>query len=77
MQSFRDFLRCYNNNDVVPTLEAIKKIHFFNDKGTDMLKVGCTLPNLANNFLHSSTSTNFHPFPEWDEDLLEKDNNGR
>ena len=37
-----------------------------------MLKLGCTLPNLANIRLHSSTNVKFHPFPEGDKDLLEK-----
>ena len=37
-----------------------------------MLKLGCTLPNLANNCLHSSTNVKFYPFPEGDKDLLER-----
>ena len=37
-----------------------------------MLKLGCTLTNLANICLHSSTNVKFHPFPEGDKDLLEK-----
>ena len=46
---FKDFLRWYNNKDVVPTLEAMQKMLFFyHKKGIDMLKLGCTLPNLAN-----------------------------
>ena len=49
MSSFKDFLRWYNNKDVVPTLEAMQKmIAFYHDKDIDMLKLGCTLPNLAN-----------------------------
>ena len=47
-------------------------IHFYHENGIDMLKLGCTLPNLANIFLHSSTSAKFYPFPEGDKDLLEK-----
>ena len=37
-----------------------------------MLKLGCTLPNLANICLHKSTSAKFYPFTDTDEDLLEK-----
>ena len=37
-----------------------------------MLKLGCTLPNLANNCLHKSTDAIFYPFREADKDLLEK-----
>ena len=73
MHSFKDFLRWYNNKDVVPTLEAMKKmIHFYHEKGIDMLKLGCTLPNLANISLHSSTCAEFYPFPAGYKDLLKK-----
>ena len=37
-----------------------------------MLKLGCTLPNLANICLHKSTRAKFYPFAEADKDLLEK-----
>ena len=38
MTSFKDFLRWYNNKDLVPTLEAMQKmIAFYNDKDIDML----------------------------------------
>ena len=73
MSSFKDFLRWYNNKDVVPTLEAMQKmIAFYHDKDIDMLKLGCTLPNLANICLHKSTDANIYPFTEGDKDLLEK-----
>ena len=39
MQHFSDFLKWYNNKDVVPTLEAMQKmIEFYHNKGIDMLK---------------------------------------
>ena len=73
MSSFKDFLRWYNNKDVVPTLEAMQKmIAFYHDKDIDMLKLGCTLPNLANLCLLKSTDAKFYPFTEGDKDLLEK-----
>ena len=72
MSSFKDFLRWYNNKDVVPTLEAMQKmIAFYHDKDIDMLKLGCTLPNLANICLHKSTDAKFYPFTEGVKDLLE------
>ena len=37
-----------------------------------MLKLGCTLPNLANICLHKSTRAKFYPFTETDKDLLQK-----
>ena len=73
MITFRDFLRWYNNKDVVPTLDAMQKmIEFYQDKGIDILKLGCTLPNLANICLHKSTDYKFYPFFSSDSDLLEK-----
>ena len=49
IQNFSHLLKWYNNKDVVPTLEAMQKmIEFYHNKGIDMLKLGCTLPNLAN-----------------------------
>ena len=46
-----------------------KMIEFYHNKGIDMLKLGCTLPNLANICLHKSTDSKF---TESDKDLLEK-----
>ena len=64
--------RWYNNKDV-PTLETMQElIAFYHDKNIDMLKLGCTLPNLANICLHNSTDAKFYPFTEEDKDLLEK-----
>ena len=63
----------YNKKDVVPTLEAMQKmIAFYHDKDIDMLKLCCTLPNLAHNCLHKSTDAKFYPLTEGDKDLLEK-----
>ena len=73
MTVFKDFLMWYNNKDVVPTLEAMQKmIQFYHNKGIDMLKLGCTLPNLANICLHKSTNYMFYPFCENDKDLFDK-----
>ena len=73
MSSFKDFLRWYNNKDVVTTVEAMQKmIAFYHDKDIDMLKLGCTLPNPANIYLHKSIDAKFFPFTERDKDLLEK-----
>ena len=73
MISFKDFLHWYNNKDVVPTLEAMQKmIAFYHGKDIHMLKLGCTLPNLANICLHKSTDAKFYPITEGDGDLLEK-----
>ena len=72
MQFFSDFLKWYNNKVVVPTLEAMQKmIEFYHNKGIDMLKLGCTLHNLANTCLHKTTDSKFYPFTESDKDLLQ------
>ena len=49
-----------------------KMIAFYHDKDIDMVKLGCTLPYLANICLHKSTDAKFYPFTEGDKDLLEK-----
>ena len=73
MCTFNDFLRWYNNIDVVPTLEAMRKmLGFYHKSGIDMLKLGCTLPNLAIICLHKSTSAKFYPFTETDKEFLQK-----
>ena len=65
MKPFEDFLMCYSNKDDVPTLEATQKlIEFYHQKEIDMLKLGCTLPKLANICLHKSTDSKFYPFTE-------------
>ena len=69
MHIFRDLLMWYENKDVEPTLEAMRKmVDFYHSKRVDMLKLGYTLPNLANRFLHSSTDAAIFPFCEKDKD---------
>ena len=73
MSAFRDFVKWYNNKDVVPTLEAMQKMmEFYHNKGIDMLKLECTLPNLANICLHKSKNLKYFPFVESDQDLHDK-----
>ena len=73
MSSFKDFLRCYNNKDVVLNTEAMQKmIAFYLDKDIDLLKLGCILPSLAIICLHKSTDAKFYPFMEGGKDLLKK-----
>ena len=73
MQPFGDYLKWYNNEEVVPTLEAMQiMIEFYHNKGIDMLKLGKTLPNLAKICLHKSTDSKFYPFAETDKDWLEE-----
>ena len=45
---------------------------FYHAKVIHMLKVGYTLPNLANICLDKSADAKFNPFTEGDKDLLEK-----
>ena len=49
-----------------------KKVASDHDKDIDMLKFGCSLPNLANIPLHKSTDGKIYPITEGDEDLLQK-----
>ena len=71
--TFKKFLRWYNKKDVVTTLEAMQNmLAFIQKKGVEMLKLGCTLPNLVKICLNRSTSAKFKPFTETDQDLLQK-----
>jgi hypothetical protein len=73
MKSMRDFLEWYNNKDVIPTLNAMTNmVKFYHDKGIDVLKLGYTLPNIANKILHGSTDAKFYPFHQRDEDWTHK-----
>ena len=73
MKTFCDFLRWYINKHVLPNLQATKKMKkFYHDQKIDMLKLGCTLLNLAKICLHKSTERNFYHFIEADKDLHEK-----
>ena len=47
-------------------------IVFYHDKNMEMLKLGCTLPNMANICLHKTTVVKIYPFTEGDKDFLEK-----
>ena len=49
-----------------------KKVQFYHQKENDMLKLGCTLPNLANICLHKSNNEKFYPFCKIDRDLRQK-----
>ena len=60
MHSFKDFFRRYNNKDVVAALEVMQQIvEFYHNKDFVMLKLGCTLPNMANKSVYNSTSAKF------------------
>ena len=73
MISLKDFLRWYNNKNIVPTLEAMQKmITLCHNKKFAMLKLGYTLPNLTNIWLHKSIDAKCYPFNEGDKDLLQK-----
>ena len=59
MQSIKDFLRWYNNKDIVPTLEAMQKLFEFYHNKVIMLEACCTLPEWNNICLYSSSSAKF------------------
>ena len=52
MRTFADWLRYYNNLDVAPGLEALKKMrNFYTEKGIDILKDAVSLPGVSLNYL--------------------------
>ena len=63
MSIFQDFVRWYNNKEVVPRLKAMQKMmDFYQNKKIYVLKLGFTLPKLANIFLPKSTNKKNLPF---------------
>ena len=73
MCTFEDFLCWYKNEDLVPTLETMQRmVDFYHNEAIHMLKLGCTLPNLAKFCFHKSATAKFHPLTEIDKNLLEK-----
>jgi hypothetical protein len=56
MNTMMDFLRWYNNCDVIPMVEAINKMFvFYREKGLDMFKDAISLPGLAYKMLLTCT----------------------
>ena len=52
MQSFRDFLIWYNNLDVQPFCDALKKMNeFWRNKNIDMLRQGISIPGVTLTYL--------------------------
>ena len=73
LSSFKDFLRWFNNKKLVPNLEAMQKIiTSYHNKNNEILKLGCTLPNLAKICLHKTTNAKIYPFTERYKDLFRK-----
>ena len=73
MRTFRDFSQWYKNKDAVPPLEVLQNlVEFHNNKGNELLELGCTLQNLATRWLQKSATAKFYPFIEINKDLLEK-----
>ena len=73
MCTFKDFFTLVKQQRRCPDTQSnAKMLAFYHVKGIDMLKLGCTLPNLANICLHKSTSAKFYPFTETNKELLQK-----
>lgn len=52
MKSFADWLRYYNNLDVLPGLEALEKMKaFYSEKGIDILKDAVSVPGVSLHYL--------------------------
>ena len=79
MKTFRGFLVCYNNRDVVPFLEAIDKMSdFWKERRIDIFRDGVSVPGLTMKYLFSYVpNVYFSLFTEKDKDLYHtmKDNN--
>ena len=65
----------------LPLVLCRKRLSFIMTKRIDMLKLGCTLPNLANMCLHKSNDYTFYPFFTqaciWDGTIMNKHKTSR
>ena len=69
MNTMIDFLRWYNNCNVIPMVEAIYKMFvFYRKKGLDMFKDAISLPGLAYKMLLTCTEEKFSLFKEEDKE---------
>jgi hypothetical protein len=60
MKTMKDFLRWYNNCDVIPMVEAVDKMFvFYRAKSLDIFKDDISLPGLAYKMLLSCTEEKF------------------
>ena len=67
----RKIADCTNKD--IPTVEARQEsVAFYHNEGSDLLKPGWTLPNLANICLHKSTFAQCFLFSDSDKNFLEK-----
>ena len=70
MKTMKDFLKWYNNWDVIPMIEAINKmLEFYRAKGLNMFKDAISLPGLAYKMLLSCSKAKFSLFEEEDKEL--------
>lgn len=70
-KTMKDFLKWYNNCDVIPMVEAINKMFlFYREKGLDMFKDAISLPGLAYKMLLTCTPEKFSLFKEEDKELF-------
>lgn len=52
MKTLTDWLRYYNNLDVIPVLEALEKMRaFYTERGIDILKDACSIPGVSLHYL--------------------------
>ena len=52
MNTFKDWVRYYNNLDVAPGLEALEKMkNFYEEKGIDIMKDAVSIPGVSLNYL--------------------------
>ena len=72
MQTFRDYLRHYNNLDVEPFIEAVDKmLMIYGEKGIDIFKDSISVPGVAKRLLFESCpeGTKFARFSKKNADL--------
>ena len=70
METFRDYLVYYNNQDTGPFCEALQTfMTVYRDEGIDIFKDFITLPGVARRMLHRSSQNKFSLFSRHNSDL--------
>ena len=73
--TFADFLKCYNDLDVNPMIQAIEKMNdYYKDKNVDFIHQAITLPGIAKRIcLNSITDPNvkIHLFNQKQQDIYQ------
>ena len=72
-RSFVNFLRWYNNKDLLSNMEDLQKtVNFYHNQSIDKLKLGCISFNTATICMQNCASAKIYPFTICDKEMISK-----